>query len=981
MTKKIVTIDGNEAVAHVAHATNEVIAIYPITPSSSMGEISDEKTARGEKNIWGTIPTVSELQSEGGASGAVHGALTTGALSTTFTASQGLMLMLPNMFKIAGELTSTAFHVSARSLACQALSIFGDHSDVMAARSTGFALVASGSIQEIMDFTLLVQAATLESRVPFLHFFDGFRSSHEVQKIEALSFDQMREMIDDNLVFAHRERGMNPENPILRGTSQNPDVYFQGRETVNKYYLATPEIVQKIMNKFAKMTGRKYQLFDYVGASDADRILIAMGSGCEAIDETVEKLNNMGEKVGLIKVRLFRPFSVEHFARAVPKTVKAIAVLDRTKEPGSIGEPLYLDVRTAIGEAMSDGLLDIAKYPKIVGGRYGLGSKEFNAGMIKAVFYNLKNATPKNHFTVGINDDVTNTSLDYDKEFSAEDDKGYRAMFYGLGADGTVGANKNSIKIIGENTDNYVQGYFVYDSKKAGAVTISHLRFGKKPIRSTYLIQKAHFVACHQFSFLERYNLLENALPCGTFLLNSPYNKDEIWDHLPIEVQQQMIDKKLKFYVIDAVALGQKIGLGERINVIMQTAFFKISGIIAEDIFINAIKESIEKTYGKKGEKIVKMNFKAIDAGLESIEEVKIPAKATSNIKMPPIVPDYSPDFVKDVTATIIVGKGDDIPVSKMPVDGTYMTATTQYEKRNVAVFIPEWNPEVCIQCGQCVLICPHAVVRMKVYDPALLSKAPSTFKSTEAKGKELKGMKFTIQIAPEDCTGCATCFNFCPAFSKKDPKVKALKMVDKIPVREDEKENWNFFSSLPEPDSRLYKSTTVKGSQFIRPLFEFSGACGGCGETPYLKLLTQLFGDRLVMGNATGCSSIYGGNLPTTPYCVRSDGRGPTWSNSLFEDSAEFAFGMRLTADKLKEYAQEILDQLILSSGCKSEDCHCDVELLRSLRNASQQSQIEIEEQRNRVIQLKNTIGNCKDPRCKQLVSVAHFLINRSIW
>jgi len=981
MAKNIVTIDGNEAVSHVAHATNEVIAIYPITPSSGMGEMSDEKSARGEKNIWGTIPIVSELQSEGGASGAVHGALTTGALSTTFTASQGLMLMLPNMFKIAGELTCTAFHVTARSLACQALSIFGDHSDVMAARSTGFALVPSGSIQEVMDFSLIVQAATLESRVPFLHFFDGFRSSHEVQKIEALTYDQMREMIDDELVFAHRARGMNPENPVLRGSSQNPDVYFQGRETVNKFYLETPAIFEKVLKKFAKVAGRKYNLFDYVGAPDADRILISMGSSCEAIDETVEKLNSMGEKVGLIKVRLYRPFSVEYFAKAIPSSVKAIGVLDRTKEPGSIGEPLYLDVRTAVGEAMSSGLLNIKKYPVIVGGRYGLGSKEFNAGMVKSVFDNLKNEVPKNHFTVGINDDVTNTSLEYDRDFSAEDEKGYRAMFYGLGADGTVGANKNSIKIIGENTDNYVQGYFVYDSKKAGAVTISHLRFGHKPIRSTYLIQKAHFLACHQFSFLEKYDMLENALPDGTFLLNSPYSKDEIWDQLPIEVQEHIIDKKLKFYVIDAVSLGKKIGLGERINIIMQTAFFKISKIIPEKDFIKAIKDAIKKTYGKKGEKIVNMNFEAINEGLNGFEEVEVPANVTSKKKMPPTVPEHSPDFVKEVTAKIIQGKGDDIPVSKWPLDGSFITATTQFEKRNVAVFIPEWNPEVCIQCGQCVIICPHAVVRMKAYDPKLLDKAPKTFKSADAKGRELKGKKFTVQIAPEDCTGCATCVNFCPAFSKKDPKVKALAMVDKIPIRKDEKDNWNYFLNLPETDPKLYKSSTLKGSQFIRPLFEFSGACGGCGETPYLKLLTQLFGDRLIMGNATGCSSIYGGNLPTTPFCTREDGRGPTWSNSLFEDCAEFAFGMRLTSDKLKEYAEELLDQLIAEGGCKSKDCKCDVELLKGLRGASQQSQLEIEEQRSRVMELKNSIGSCKDQRCKQLVSVAHFLIKRSIW
>jgi pyruvate-ferredoxin/flavodoxin oxidoreductase len=955
-----------------------VIAIYPITPSSNMGEIADEKSAAGEKNLWGTIPEVIEMQSEGGASGAVHGALTTGALTTTFTASQGLLLMIPNMFKIAGELASTVFHVAARSVACQALSIFGDHSDVMATRSTGFALIPSGSIQEVMDFSLIAQAATLESRIPFLHFFDGFRSSHEIQKIEEVSLDDMRAVLSEEAVKAHRMRGLNPECPVLRGSSQNPDVYFQGRETVNKYYLAAPAIVQRVMDRFAKVTGRQYHLFDYVGAPDAEFIIISMGSGCETIHETVEYLVAKGEKIGLVKVRLFRPFSMEKLMAVIPATVKKIAVLDRTKEPGSLGEPLYLDVRSAVGEAMEIGVAPFKQYPIIVGGRYGLSSKEFTPAMVKAIFDNLKQPQPKNHFTIGITDDVTNTSLEYDKNFSIEPDDVFRGMFYGLGADGTVGANKNSIKIIGSETDNYAQGYFVYDSKKAGAVTISHLRFGKRPIHSTYLITDANFVACHNFTFLERYNMLGNAHEDGTFLLNSPYNKDEVWDKIPAEVQKQIIEKKLKFYVIDAVKIAEELGLGARINTIMQTAFFKISMVIPADLAIDSIKDAIKKTYGAKGKAIVDMNIKAVDAALEKIEQVQYPRKATSAIALPPVVPDDAPAFVKEVTALIIAGRGDEVPVSKMPVDGSFPLATTQYEKRNIAVKIPEWEPALCLQCGMCSFVCPHAAIRIKDYDPKYLKGAPGTFKSVGAKGKGFEGMKYTVQVAPEDCTGCGMCVGVCPGKSKTEEGKRAINMAEQMPLRKPEAENFKFFLDIPDTDHRLFNVATVKGSQLMRPLFEFSGACAGCGETPYVKLLTQLFGDHLLIGNATGCSSIYGGNLPTTPYCVRSDGRGPGWSNSLFEDSAEFALGMRLTSDKLNTYAHEVLDRLL---ACETPDVVPVKQLLGEIKNADQSSQVGIEEQRKRLEVMKQKLANSKNSDAKEIISLSDFLIRRSIW
>ena len=822
MAAKKVPYDGNTAVAHVAHATNEVIAIYPITPSSVMGEVADEKSARGEKNIWGTVPTVIEMQSEGGAAGAVHGALTAGALTTTFTASQGLLLMIPNMYKIAGELTPTVFHVSARSLAAQALSIFGDHSDVMAVRQTGFALLASASVQEAMDFALISQAASLESRIPFMHYFDGFRTSHEIQKINELSFDDMRAMMSQDDIIAHRKRGLNPAAPFMRGTAQNPDVYFQGRETVNPYYLACPGIVQKAMDKFAKITGRQYKLFDYVGAPDAEEVVVVMCSGAEIVQETVDYLNAKGRKVGVLIVRLYRPFSVEHFAKALPATVKKIAVLDRTKEPGSLGEPLYGDIRTSLGEAMEAGLLKLQKYPVVIGGRYGLGSKEFTPAMAKAVFDELQKASPKNRFTVGIEEDVTHSSLAFDSSFSVECDDCYRALFYGLGADGTVGANKNSIKIISDETDNNTQGYFVYDSKKAGSITVSHLRFGKKTIRSPYLISHANFIACHKFTFLEKYDMLKNAQEGAVFLLTSSYGANEVWDKLPIEVQKQIITKKIKFYVIDAVKIAEDLGLGARINTIMQTVFFHISKVISPDVAINAIKTAIKKTYGRKGDDVVKMNVDAVDQAIANLQEVKVPAAATSKSVFPDTVPSFAPDFVRNVTAKIIRQDGDSVKVSEMPVDGTWPTGTTQYEKRNIAEKIPLWNPETCIQCGQCSMVCPHAAIRPKVYAPASLSKAPKTFKSIDASGKDLAGLKYTLQVAPEDCTGCGTCVFNCPKGDKE-----AIKMMPQEPLRHAEAENYAFFLSLPDTDKKLFKRNSIKGSQFMPPLFEYSGACG----------------------------------------------------------------------------------------------------------------------------------------------------------
>jgi len=963
-TRPQVTIDGNEAAAYVAHKVSEVIAIYPITPSSNMGEWADQWSAEQQPNIWGTVPTVIEMQSEAGAAGALHGALQSGALSTTFTASQGLLLMIPNMYKISGELTATVFHIAARALAAQALSIFGDHSDVMAVRSAGFAMMASCSVQEVMDLALIAHTATLEARVPFLHFFDGFRTSHEVAKVEQLSADDMRAMVDDELVRAHRARAMSPDRPVLRGTAQNPDVYFQAREAINPYYLATPTIVRNVMDKFARLTGRQYHLFDYVGAPDAERVIVMMGSGAAVAHEAVEALAAAGEKVGLLKVRLFRPFEIESFVAALPATTRSIAVLDRTKEPGAVGEPLYSEVIAALVE------MGVGK--KVIGGRYGLASKEFTPAMVKGVFDELKKASPKNHFTIGINDDVTHTSLGYDPEFSTEVPGTVRALFYGLGADGTVGANKNSVKIIGEETENYAQGYFVYDSKKSGAITVSHLRFGPKPLHSSYLISKASFVACHQFSFLERIDMLKAAEPGATFLLNSTYGPDEVWNHLPRLVQQQILDKKLKFYVIDGYEVAKQTGMGGRINTIMQTCFFAISGVLPREDAIAAIKNTIKKTYGRRGESVVQKNFAAVDAALAHLHEVKVPGKVTALFDIRPAVPAAAPEFVQKVTAKIIAGEGDDLPVSAMPIDGTFPVATAQWEKRNIALEIPEWDEELCIQCGKCVLVCPHSVIRAKVYDGRHLEGAPPTFKAVPARWKDMKDRKYTLQVAPEDCTGCTLCVQVCPAKSKSEVKHRAINMVSQPPIREPEAANWEFFLKIPDTDRKVLSVSQVKDVQLLQPLFEFSGACSGCGETPYVKLMTQLFGDRMLIANATGCSSIYGGNLPTTPYCVNEDGRGPTWSNSLFEDNAEFGLGMRLALDKQNEYARELVWRLSSAIG---------EELAQALINADQKSEAGIFEQRERVRVLREKLAAVDSPQARELASVADSLVKKSVW
>jgi len=917
------------------------------------------------------------MQSEGGAAGAVHGALQAGALCTTFTASQGLLLMIPNMYKIAGELSPTVFHVSARSLACQALSIFCDHSDVMTCRGTGWGLLCSSNVQEVMDMALVATAASLESRVPFVHFFDGFRTSMEINKIVEVTADDMRAMIDDEWVTAHRRRAMTPDRPVLRGSAQNPDVFFQGRETVNKYYTSCRDIVARAMERFASVTGREYKLFDYVGVPDAEKVIVIMGSGADVTHETVEYLVKNGEKVGVIKIRLFRPWSTKDFIAALPRTVRKIACLDRTKEPGAIGEPIYEDVRTAVGEATSEGYASFDGYPKIVGGRYGLGSAEFTPAMVKGVFDMLNADKPKNHFTVGIVDDVAGTSIDYDPAFSTEGPDVIRAMFYGLGSDGTVGANRNSIKIIGGETDNYAQGYFVYDSRKAGTVTCSHLRFGPRRIRSSYLVNQASFVACHQFAFLEKYDMLANAAEGGTFLLNSPFGPDEIWDHLPAEVQEAIIAKKLKFYVIDAYSVAQETGMGAHINVIMQTCFFAISGVLPPDKAIAEIKKAIERTYGRKGREVVEMNWNAVDQTLANLHEVAVPGKVTASKRIPPAVSPEAPEFVQNVTAKIIAGKGRGIPVSAMPDDGTFPTATTQWEKRNVAIEVPVWEPDVCIQCGKCSIVCPHAAIRMKIYDPKHLENAPETFKSADAKGKNVKGLKVTVQNAPEDCTGCGACVLVCPAHKKDESGnktgEKAINLRPQLPLREKERGNYAFFLGLPETDPALFAVNTVKGSQLRRPLFEYSGACAGCGETPYVKLLTQLFGDRAIIGNATGCSSIYGGNLPTTPYCKNAEGRGPTWSNSLFEDNAEFAMGMRLCVDKLNEYAIELMDQ----ATCLRDHGA----LVEEIKTAVQKTQDQIDAQRARVAKLKEIISGCDEPACKQLANVCDYLVKKSVW
>jgi pyruvate-ferredoxin/flavodoxin oxidoreductase len=972
MAREKITLDGNEAVARVAYRVSEVIAIYPITPSSNMGEWADQWMSEEKPNIWGTIPIVQEMQSEGGAAGALHGALQAGALGCSFTASQGLLLKIPNMFKIAGELTAGVIHVSARTLATHALSIFGDHSDVMSARSTGFAMLASGSVQEAQDMAMIAHAATLKTRLPFLHFFDGFRTSHEVAKIESLTDDDLRAMSDQELVSAHRARALDPNRPVIRGTAQNPDVFFQAREACSPFFAAGAAIVQETMDKFGKLVGRKYRLFDYFGAPDAERVVVLMGSGAEVAHEAVEALVAAGEKVGIVKVRLYRPFSIADFAKALPASVKSLVVLDRCKEPGATGEPLYQDVVTALSEAMAEGLAPFAAIPRVIGGRYGLSSKEFTPAMVKAVFDELKKDRPKNHFTVGILDDVSNSSLDYEPSFSTEDPKTVRAVFYGLGADGTVGANKNSIKIIGEDTDNFAQGYFVYDSKKSGSVTVSHLRFGPKPIRSSYLISRANFVACHQFQFLEQRDMLSVAEPEAVFLLNSPYGPDEAWDHMPRGAQKQIIEKKLKFYVIDAYRVARETGMGGRINTVMQTCFFAISGILPREEAIKAIKHAIEKTYGKRGESVVQKNYAAVDQSLANMHEVKVPAAVTSTFDLRPTVPAAAPAFVREVLAPMIAGNGDSLPVSALPNDGTFPTGTTQWEKRNVAQDIPVWDPDTCIQCGKCVMACPHATIRAKAYEAALLSGAPATFKSTAGRSPETKNLKYTLQVAPEDCTGCRLCIEACPAKNKSRAGFKAINMAPQVPLRESEAANWEFFLKLPEFDRLKLNAARVNAVQFMLPLFEFSGACGGCGETPYLKLLSQLFGDRALMGNATGCSSIYCGNLPTTPWTVNAEGRGPSWSNSLFEDNAEFGLGMRLALDKQAEYARELLAKLAPQVGEVLAD---------AILSADQSSEAGIFEQRRRLAELKAKLAGIGSPQARDLTELADALAHKSVW
>ncbi|MDJ0715473.1 MAG: pyruvate:ferredoxin (flavodoxin) oxidoreductase [Prochloraceae cyanobacterium] len=966
--KSYATIDGNEAVARVAYRLNEVIAIYPITPASPMGEWADNWSSREQLNLWGTTPQVVEMQSEGGAAGAVHGSLQAGALTTTFTASQGLLLMIPNLYKIAGELTPIVLHVAARSLAAQALSIFGDHSDVMAARSTGWAMLCSASVQEAQDMAAIAQAATLETRIPYLHFFDGFRTSHEIQKIELLSDEDLRSLIDDDLIADFRSRALTPDRPVIRGTAQNPDVYFQARETVNSYYLSCPDITQKAMDRFAAVTGRQYHLYEYYGDPEAERVIVIMGSGCEAAVETTNYLNASGEKVGLVKVRLYRPFDSKSFVAALPKTTKSIAVLDRTKEPGSIGEPLYLDVVTAVCEEWGQ-----TPSPKIVGGRYGLSSKEFTPAMIKGIYDNLAAAEPKNHFTIGINDDLTHTSLTYDPEFSTEPDEVVRAIFYGLGSDGTVGANKNSIKIIGEETDNYAQGYFVYDSKKSGSVTVSHLRFGEQPIHSTYLVSKANFIGCHQWEFQEKFDLLDPSVEGATFLLNSPYDALEVWQHLPRPIQEQIINKGLKFYVINAYEVAREAGMGGRINTVMQTCFFALSGVLPKEEAVEQIKKYIRKTYGKKGEEIVRRNILAVESALEHLYRVEVPERVDDRAaELHPPIPNTAPEFVREVIGAQIARKGDQIPVSALPVDGTYPSGTTKWEKRNITQEIPVWDPDICVQCGKCVMVCPHSVIRSKVYETQQLENAPGSFKSADPREKDWKGLKFTIQVAAEDCTGCGVCVDVCPAKNKSQPRLKAINMEPQLPLREQERANWDFFLDIPNPDRRNLKLNKIAQQQMQEPLFEFSGACAGCGETPYIKLATQLFGDRMMVANATGCSSIYGGNLPTTPWTHNAEGRGPAWSNSLFEDNAEFGLGFRVSVDKQTEFATELLKSLSAEVG---------EELVTAIVSNEQKDEADIYEQRERVALLKQRLEAIDSSKAKQLLSLANYLVKKSVW
>ena len=965
MTTSFETLDGNEAAARVAYQLNEVIALFPITPASPMGESADAWSAAGVQNLWGTVPAVIEMQSEGGAAGAIHGALQTGALSTTFTASQGLLLMIPNLYKIAGELTPFVLHVAARSIAAHALSIFGDHSDVMAARATGFALLSAASVQEAPDLTLIAHAATLESRIPFLLFFDGFRTSHEIAKIETLDPETLRAMINEEKVREHRARALSPDHPVIRGTAQNPDVFFQAREASNRFYQACPGIVQRAMDRFAELTGRQYHLFDYHGAADAERVVILMGSGSEAAHETIDLLNGQQEKVGVLKVRLYRPFDSPSFVAALPQTVKAIAVLDRTKEPGSAGEPLYLDCVSALQEAGRTGIT-------IVGGRYGLSSKEFTPAMVKSVLDNLKDPSPKNHFTVGINDDITGTSLKFDESFSVEKEDVFRAVFYGLGSDGTVGANKESIKIIGEHTNNYAQAYFVYDSKKAGAMTISHLRFGPRLVRSTYLISSANFVGCHQPGFLERYSVLEPLLPGGTFLLNTPFGPDQLWTQLPETVQEQLIAKRPRFFAIDAHKVAHETGMGGRINTIMQTCFFAISGVLPRDEAINKIKDSIRKSYGKKGPEIVQMNLNAVDQTLTYLFEVNIPDHVSPRPKEETQHSNGSPAFVRDVLSKMIAGHGDELAVSALPIDGTFPTGTSRWEKRNLAMEVPVWDPDICIQCGKCVFVCPHAVIRSKVYEPSFLKSAPASFKSHETRLPEWKELRYTLQVSAEDCTGCGICVDVCPVKNKTETRLKAINMQPQAELVESERRNWEFFSALPDRERRNLSFENVRGMQVAEPLFEFSGACAGCGETPYIKLLTQLFGDRLLIANATGCSSIYGGNLPTTPYAAGTDGLGPAWSNSLFEDAAEFGMGFRVSLDKQREFAAELLQKL---NGQANEA------LVREILVADQKDAAGVFSQRERVRELKRQLQAIDSDDARRLLQLGDTLVRKSVW
>jgi pyruvate-ferredoxin/flavodoxin oxidoreductase len=969
ITAKTIALEANEAAASVAHRLSEVIAIYPITPSSAMGEFADEWSAQGRTNIWGMVPRVVEMQSEGGAAGAIHGALQAGALSTTFTASQGLLLMIPNMYKIAGELTSFCMHVSARALATHALSIFGDHSDVMACRQTGFALLCSNSVQEAHDMACIGHAATLESRVPFLHFFDGFRTSHEIQKISLLGDDDLRSMIDENTVAAHRQRGLTPDRPVIRGTAQNPDTFFQAREAANPFYLACPEVVEKVMDRFAKRTGRIYGLFEYTGHAHAERVIVIMGSGAETAHEAVDRLVQSGEKVGVLKVRLYRPFAVDRFIATLPASVKSIAVLDRTKEPGSIGEPLFLDVVAALNEGDKSRL---AQTPKVIGGRYGLASHEFTPAMVKSVFYELKKTKPINHFTVGINDDVTKLSLPVPEDFDTEADDVFRAVFFGLGADGTVGANKNSIKIISEETAFNTQGYFVYDSKKSGAITISHLRFGPRPIRSAYLIRQANFVACHSFNFLDRFDIVSFAKPSGVLLLNAPFGSEKVWENLPAEVQREICHKKLKVYAIDAYKAAREAGMGGRINTVMQTCFFAISGVLPREQAIAKIKKAIEKTYAKKGPEVIRKNFAAVDGTLAYLQEVAVPSVATNGKPLYPVVPPEAPDFVKNVTAMMLANKGDLLPVSALPVDGTWPVGTARWEKRNIATEIPVWEPELCIQCNKCAFACPHAAIRAKVYDTGALASAPRTFKSTDYNAPDFRGMKYTLQVAPEDCTGCGLCIAICPAKDKSQPKRKAINLAPQATLRPSEAQNFDFFLNLPEVDRDKVR-VDVKGSQFFQPLFEFSGACAGCGETPYLKLLTQLLGDRLLVANATGCSSIYGGNLPTTPYCTDHEGRGPAWSNSLFEDNAEYGLGLRLAVDQNTAQARALLTQFADAVG---------KDLADAILAADQSTEAGIAKQRQRVVALRQKLVSLNGaPDSQRLAQLADCLVYKSVW